>query len=128
MYIENYKEELMEYIKSSLDKIPNKYFLPAFNQIIITGEVNNKTEFRVESGILFDMFDRQSTEENIVMSGCVWYDCGTIYIITKNEEYEHYSNCLYYGHPDTSVGFEEFLKSQLPKVPAGILKLPERVA
>ena len=126
MYIENYKEELMEYIKSSLDKIPNKYFLPAFDQIIITGEVNNKTEFRVESGILFDMCDT----ENVVMSGCVWYDYGTIYIITRNEDYEHYfgSNCLYYGHPDTSVGFEEFLKTLLPEVPAGILKLPERVA
>ena len=88
--------------------------------------LNNKTEFRVESGILFDMCNA----ENVVMSGCVWYDYGTIYIITRNEDYEHYfgSNCLYYGHPDTSVGFEEFLNSQLPKVPTGILKLPERVA
>jgi len=75
---------------------------------------------------LFDMCDTK----NVVMSGCVWYDYGTIYIMTRNEDYEHYygSNCLYYGHPDTSVGFEEFLNSQLPKVPDGILKLPERVA
>lgn len=126
MYIENYKEELMEYIKSSLDKLPYKSVLSPFSRIEITGEANNKGEFRVESGILFDMCDA----ENVVMSGCVWYDYGTIYIITRNEDYEHYygSNCLYYGHPDTSVGFEEFLKSQLPKVPVGILKLPERVA
>lgn len=125
MYIEKYKEELMEYIKSSLDKLPYKSLLSSFNRIEITGEVNNKTEFRIESGILFDMCDA----ENVVMSGCVWYDCGTIYILTKNEEYIHYygSDCLYYGHPDTCVGFEEFLKSQLPKVPVGILKLPERV-
>lgn len=125
MYIENYKKELMDYIKSSLDKLPYKSLLSLFNRIEITGEVNNKTEFRIESGILFDMCDA----ENVVMSGCVWYDCGTIYIITRNEEFEHYygTNCLYYGHPDTCVGFEEFLKSQLPKVPVGILKLPERV-
>lgn len=125
MYIENYKEELMEYIKSSLDKLPFKSLLSPFDRIEITGEANNKGEFRVESGILFDMCDA----ENVVMSGCVWYDYGTIYIITRNEDYEHYygSNCLYYGHPDTSVGFEEFLKSQLPKVPVGILKLPKRV-
>ena len=125
MYIENYKEELMEYIKSSLDKLPFKSVLLPFDRIEITGEVNNKMKFRIESGILFDMCDA----ENVVMSGCVWYDCGTIYIITRNEDYEHYygSNCLYYGHPDTSVGFEEFLESQLPKIPNGILKLPERV-
>jgi hypothetical protein len=126
MYIENYKEELMEYIKSSLDKLPYKSVLSSFDRIEITGEANNNGEFKVESGILFDMCNA----ENVVMSGCVWYDYGTIYIITKNEDYEHYyaSNCLYYGHPDTSVGFEEFLNSQLPKVPVGILKLPERVA
>ena len=126
MYIENYKEELMEYIKSSLDKLPYKSVLSSFNRIEITGEVHNKTEFSIESGILFDMCDA----ENVVMSGCVWYDYGTIYIMTRNEDYEHYygSNCLYYGHPDTSVGFEEFLNSQLPKVPSGLLKLPERVA
>ena len=126
MYIEKYKEELMEYIKSSLAKLPYNSMISPFDRIEITGEANNKGEFRVESGILFDMCD----VENVVMSGCVWYDYGTIYIITRNEDYEHYygSNCLYYGHPDTSVGFEEFLKTLLPEVPAGILKLPERVA
>ena len=125
MYIEKYKEELLEYIKDCLGKLPYKSLLSSFNRIEITGEVNNKTEFRIESGILFDMCDA----ENVVMSGCVWYDCGAIYIITRNEEFEHYygTNCLYYGHPDTCVGFEEFLESQLPKVPVGILKLPERV-
>ena len=125
MYIEKYKKELMDYIKSSLAKLPYKSVLSPFDRIEITAEVNNKAEFKVESGILFDMCDG----ENVVMSGCVWYDYGTIYIITKNEEYKHYygSDCLYYGHPDASIGFEEFLKSQLPNVPVGILKLPERV-
>ena len=126
MYIETYKEELMEYIKSSLAKLPYDSMMSPFDRIEITGEVNNKGEFKVESGILFDMYDA----ENVVMSGCVWYDYGTIYIITRNEDYLHYygSDCLYYGHPDTSVGFEEFLKTLLPEVPSGILKLPERVA
>jgi len=125
MYIETYKEELMEYIKSSLAKLPYNSMISPFDRIEITGEVNNKGEFKVESGILFDMCDA----ENVVMSGCVWYDYGTIYIITRNEDYLHYygSDCLYYGHPDTSVGFEEFLKISLPEVPSGILKLPERV-
>lgn len=126
MYIENYKEELMEYIKSSLAKLPYNSMISPFDRIEITGEVNNNGTFKVESGILFDMCDA----ENVIMSGCVWYDYGTIYIITRNEDYLHYygSDCLYYGHPDTSVGFEEFLKTSLPEVPSGILKLPERVA
>lgn len=126
MYIETYKEELMEYIKSSLAKLPYDSMMSPFDRIEITGEVNNNGTFKVESGILFDMYDA----ENVVMSGCVWYDYGTIYIITRNEDYLHYygSDCLYYGHPDTSVGFEEFLKTLLPEVPSGILKLPERVA
>lgn len=126
MYIENYKKELMDYIKSSLAKLPYKSILSSFNRIEITGEVNNKTEYRIESGILFDMYNA----EKVVMSGCVWYDYGTIYILTKDVEYVHYfgSDCLYYGHPDASIGFEEFLKRHLPKVPDGILKLPERVA
>lgn len=125
MYIEKYKKELMDYIKSSLAKLPYKSMLSPFDRIEITAEVNNKTEYKVEAGILFDMYDA----ENVVMSGCIWYDCGTIYLLTKNEDYLHYygSNCLYYGHPDTSIGFEEFLNTQLPKVPVGILKLPERV-
>lgn len=125
MYIENYKKELMDYIKSSLAKIPYKSILSPFNRIEITGEAINKTEYRIDAGVLFDMCDA----ETVVMSGCVWYDYGTIYILTKNEDYLHYygTNCLYYGHPDTSIGFEEFLKNQLPKVPVGILKLPERV-
>ncbi len=125
MYIETYKEELMEYIKSSLAKLPYNSMISPFDRIEITGEVNNKGEFKVESGILFDMCDA----ENVVMSGCVWYDYGTIYLITRNEDYLHYygSDCLYYGHPDTCVGFEEFLKTLLPEVPAGILKLPERI-
>lgn len=125
MYIENYRKELMDYIKSSLAKLPYKSVLSPFNRIEITGEAINKTEYRIESGILFDMCDA----EKVVMSGCVWYDYGTIYLLTKNEDYIHYygSDCLYYGHPDTSIGFEEFLENQLPKVPVGILKLPERV-
>ena len=115
----------MDYIKSSLAKIPYKSILSPFNRIEITGEAINKTEYRIDAGVLFDMCDA----ETVVMSGCVWYDYGTIYILTKNEDYLHYygTNCLYYGHPDTSIGFEEFLKNQLPKVPVGILKLPERV-
>lgn len=126
MYIENYKKELMDYIKSSLAKLPYKSILSPFNRIEITGEAINKTEYRIEAGVLFDMCDA----ENVVMSGCVWYDYGTIYILTKNEDYLHYygTNCLYYGHPDACIGFEEFLENQLPKVPVGILKLPERVA
>ena len=125
MYIEKYKEELMEYIKSSLEKVPNMHFLPAFDQIIITGEYHAE----YEHGVLFDMFDRQGTEEQIVMSGCVWYDYGTIYIVRKTTRYSEYNDgCIYYGHPDTCVGFEEFMKTLLPEVPDGILKLPERVA
>lgn len=125
MYIEKYKKELMDYIKSSLAKLPYKSMLSPFDRIEITVEVNNKTEYRIESGILFDMYDA----ETVVMSGCVWYDYGTIYLLTKNEDYLHYygSDCLYYGHPDACIGFEEFLKSCLPDVPKGILKIPKNL-
>ena len=125
MYIEKYKEELLEYVKSCLAKLPFKSVLLPFNRIEITGEAHNETRFGIESGVLFDMY----ITENVIMSGCVWYDYGTIYIITKDEDYVYYygSDCLYYGHPDTCIGFKEFLNSYLPKVPTGILKLPERV-
>jgi len=123
MYIENYKEELMEYIKHCLGQLPYKGILLPYNKIEMTAEHHAG----YEHGILFDMIEENYNEKKLVMLGCIWYDCGTMYIKRNMIDYIYTTDTLYYGHPDACVGFEEFLKSQLPKVPVGILKLPERV-
>ena len=58
-----------------------------------------------------------------VMAARIWLNNGRIYLIDWHE-----TSLLYDKIPDGIETFEEFkLRRTLPKVPAGILKIPERI-
>lgn len=69
---------------------------------------------------IIDIYDSSCVE---VMAACIWLNNGFIHLIDWNRD-----RILYNKSPAGIETFEEFkLRRMLPKVPAGILKIPERV-
>jgi hypothetical protein len=96
----------------------------------ITNEVRCDMYHRIESAIIeaspedkrfvIDIYDSNHVE---VMAGSIWLNNGRIYLIDWNE-----SDLLYDQSPNGIETFEEFkARITLPKVPAGILKIPSRL-
>ena len=73
-----------------------------------------------DKSFIIDIYDSSRRE---VMAARIWLNNGRIYLIDWNT-----ADLLYDKSPDGVETFEEFkLRITLPKVPAGILKIPEKI-
>ena len=73
-----------------------------------------------DKSFIIDIYDSSRRE---VMAARIWLNNGRIYLIDWNT-----ADLLYDIPPDGVETFEEFkARITLPKVPAGILKIPERI-
>lgn len=124
-------KELTEYADYCMGKIPieERSGFPG-EMRGISNEVRCDRYHGVESAIIdaspedksfiIDIYDSSRRE---VMAARIWLNNGRIYLIDWVE-----ANLLYDRSPDGIETFEEFkLRITLPKVPAGILKIPERI-
>lgn len=124
-------KELTEYADYCMGKIPieERSGFPG-EMRGISNEVRCDRYHPVESAIIdaspedksfiIDIYDSSRRE---VMAARIWLNNGRIYLIDWNE-----ANLLYDRSPNGIETFEEFkTRITLPKVPAGILKIPERI-
>lgn len=96
----------------------------------ISNEVRFDRHYGVESAIIDAspedksfILDIYESGHRQVMAARIWLNDGHICLIEWNRD-----RFLYTGSPDGIYNFEEFKKIRmLPKVPAGILKIPERL-
>lgn len=73
-----------------------------------------------DKSFVIDIYDSGHSQ---VMAARIWLNNGRIYLIDWNG-----LDLLYDQSPDGIEMFEEFrLRRALPRVPAGILKIPERI-
>ena len=123
--------ELTEYADYCMGKIPieERSGFPG-EMRGISNEVRCARPRSVESAIIdaspedksfiIDVYNSSRVE---VMAGRIWMNTGYIYLIDWNRD-----RILYNKSPDGIETFEEFkLLRMLPKVPAGILKIPEKI-
>ena len=73
-----------------------------------------------DKSFIIDIYDSSHRQ---VMAARIWLNSGRIYLIDWNT-----ADLLYDMPPDGVETFEEFkARITLPKVPAGILKIPEKI-
>ena len=123
--------ELTEYADYCMGKIPIEERTRFPGEMRgISNEVRCEPYRGVESAIIdaspedksfiIDIYDSSRRE---VMAARIWLNNGRIYLIDWNT-----ADLLYDKSPDGIETFEEFkLRITLPKVPAGILKIPSRL-
>ena len=123
--------ELTEYADYCMGKIPIEERTRFPGEMRgISNEVRTDRYRGVESAIIdaspedksfiIDIYDSSHRQ---VMAARIWLNNGRIYLIDWVE-----ANLLYDRSPDGVETFEEFkLRITLPKVPAGILKITERI-
>jgi hypothetical protein len=124
-------KELTEYADYCMGKIPieERSRFPG-EMRGISNEVRCDRYHGVESAIIdaspedksfiIDIYDSSRRQ---VMAARIWLNNGRIYLIDWLE-----TSLLYDKTPDGIETFEEFkARITLPKVPAGILKIPERI-
>lgn len=124
-------KELTEYADYCMGKIPIEERSRFPDEMRgITNVVRSDRYHGVESAIIdaspenksfiLDIYDSGHRQ---VMAAMIWLNNGHIYLIDWGE-----ANLLYDKSPDGVETFEEFkARITLPKVPAGILKIPERI-
>ena len=123
--------ELTEYADYCMGKIPIEERSEFPGEMRgISNEVRCARPRSVESAIIdaspedksfiIDVYNSSRVE---VMAGRIWMNTGYIYLIDWNRD-----RILYNKSPDGIETFEEFkLRRMLPKVPMGILKIPEKI-
>ena len=123
--------ELTEYADYCMGKIPIEERTRFPGEMRgISNEVRCDRYCGVESAIIdaspedksfiIDIYDSSHRQ---VMAARIWLNNGRIYLIDWNE-----SDLLYDQSPNGIETFEEFkARITLPKVPAGILKIPEKI-
>lgn len=110
------KADIEKYIRGCIDT--SRYFRKfGFNYSIFNIFYNSDTNYISCDLMVYGPSHRQ------VMAARIWLNNGRIYLIDWAE-----ANLLYDKSPDGVETFEEFkARITLPKVPAGILKIPERI-
>ena len=124
-------KELTEYADYCMGKIPIEERTRFPGEMRgISNEVRFDRHYGVESAIIdaspedksfiIDIYDSSRRQ---VMAARIWLNNGRIYLIDWLE-----TSLLYDRSPDGIETFEEFkARITLPVVPAGILKIPERI-
>ena len=125
-------KELTEYADYCMGKIPieRRSGFPG-EMRGITNEVRCDRYRKVESAIVYDgsddisiIIDIYDSGRTQVMAARIWLDDGRIYLIDWGT-----ARLLYDESPSGIETFEEFKhRVSLPAVPAGILKIPSRLA
>lgn len=124
-------KELTEYADYCMGKIPleERIDFPDNGRDMVN-EVRCDRYRAVESAIInaspedksfiIDIYDSSHIR---VMAARIWMNTGFIYLVDWNR-----ARTLYYKSPDGIETFEKFrARRMLPKVPKGILKIPERI-